>query len=299
MTGPSARRARRTRTAALRPLPRGLPVLLAAFLLAAAGLDDARLDAQVIDPSYVIHLTPQIEGPNGSVRTVGCFLDIEASGSPLAAWSLGICHDAAVVMPIAAVPGAPLATLKGGAPADFIVVEFDPLIGVEHGLVICFTSCSPLLPPVADLTLLTADYSLGGAPGSTTELATCNTVAVGGNPVPTIVVTQSAGSRIPLQEPCAVTISDPQLRRGDCSPDGSVTISDAIFYLSTLFGPAQPLACADACDSNDDGQLDIADAVRTLTYLFAGGVALPPPFPGCGTDPSSDAIECEVPTPGC
>jgi hypothetical protein len=233
------------------------------------------------------------------VQTVGCFLDVDSFGSPLAGWSLGICHDSAIVMPIAAVPGAPLATLKGGAPADFIVVEFDPLVGVEHGLVICFTSCSPLLPPVADLTLLTADYSLGGAPGSTTELATCNTVAVGGYPVPTIVVTQSAGSRIPLQEPCAVTISDPQFIRGDCSPDGSVTISDAIFYLSTLFGPAQPLACADACDSNDDGQLDIADAVRTLSYLFAGGVQLPPPFPGCGADPSADAIECEAPSPGC
>ena len=44
----------------------------------------------------------------------------------------------------------------------------------------------------------------------------------------------------------------------------------------------------DAADANDDGQVNIADAIALLGHLFGGVPSLPAPFPGCGTDPTGD-----------
>ena len=43
---------------------------------------------------------------------------------------------------------------------------------------------------------------------------------------------------------------------------------------------------------NDDGRVDIADAVVILGYLFGGEEALPGPFGACGSDPTGDALSC-------
>jgi len=82
--------------------------------------------------------------------------------------------------------------------------------------------------------------------------------------------------------------------RGDANEDGSLDISDAIIALSTLFPSTVPPAvdCLDAADSNDDGNFDIADPVALLAGLFGGGSVPPPPFPGCGTDPTADSLGC-------
>ena len=83
-------------------------------------------------------------------------------------------------------------------------------------------------------------------------------------------------------------------RRGDVNDDGQLNIADAIAVLSYLFADAPLPPCPDAADANDDGQLNIADAIATLSYLFAGGT-MPAPSPGCGTDPTpSDLPPCEA-----
>ncbi len=87
-------------------------------------------------------------------------------------------------------------------------------------------------------------------------------------------------------------------RRGDCNNDGGIDISDAVSLLAFLFDPlVTTVACGDACDTNDDGAIDIADAVNALDALFLGGF-IPAPSPGCGTDPSPDGLDCAVYT-GC
>jgi hypothetical protein len=52
------------------------------------------------------------------------------------------------------------------------------------------------------------------------------------------------------------------------------------------------MACKDAADANDDGRLDISDAVFTLEYLFSGTRKPLEPFPDPGTDPTEDALRC-------
>ena len=109
----------------------------------------------------------------------------------------------------------------------------------------------------------------------------------------TIVVTAAAGTRIPIQDPAAVSIVEPNFRRGDCGGDGSVGIADAILQLAILFGPAVPLVCADACDSNDDGSIDASDMIYIFNYQFLEGPAPQAPFPVADLDPTTgDGLGC-------
>lgn len=51
-------------------------------------------------------------------------------------------------------------------------------------------------------------------------------------------------------------------------------------------------SCEDACDTNDDGALDVADGVFLLGALFLpSSPAIPEPFE-CGEDPTPDLLSC-------
>jgi hypothetical protein len=81
--------------------------------------------------------------------------------------------------------------------------------------------------------------------------------------------------------------------RGDTNADGGVDISDGVFTLNFLFQGGPAPACDDAVDANDDGTGDLSDAVYEFNYLFLGGPQMPPPFPGCGLDPTdNDPLDC-------
>ena len=81
----------------------------------------------------------------------------------------------------------------------------------------------------------------------------------------------------------------PLFRRGDTNDDGAIDISDAIYVLNALFVQGtEPLPCLDAADASDDGVVDLADGIFLLNALFTGGGPIPPPSPGCGLDPTAD-----------
>ncbi len=78
-------------------------------------------------------------------------------------------------------------------------------------------------------------------------------------------------------------------RRGDANDDGAIEIADAIFVLAFLFAHGKAPACFDAADVNDSAGgdaagIDIADAVYLLAYLFGGGAPPAFPFDACGYD---------------
>ncbi len=86
---------------------------------------------------------------------------------------------------------------------------------------------------------------------------------------------------------------DTAFLRGDANGDRSLDIADSIAILQTLFQNRPAPACPDAIDVNDDGGVDISDAVYGLIYLF--GIGRPPPFPGdsiAGFDPTLDRLRC-------
>ncbi|MGE4619959.1 MAG: hypothetical protein AAEJ04_09160 [Planctomycetota bacterium] len=81
--------------------------------------------------------------------------------------------------------------------------------------------------------------------------------------------------------------------RGDCNVDGSQDISDAVQMLEVLFGSSTSYSCADACDFDDGGQVDLADVILLLQVLFQGGSG---GSSICGPDPTSDSLGCEQAT---
>lgn len=89
-------------------------------------------------------------------------------------------------------------------------------------------------------------------------------------------------------------VADVGFFRGDSNDDGDVDVSDAIFTLGYLFlGDNEP-RCADASDTNDDGILDISDAVAVLQFLFLGSTLPPPSLEGCDADPTADSLPCAL-----
>jgi hypothetical protein len=86
--------------------------------------------------------------------------------------------------------------------------------------------------------------------------------------------------------------SGPVFLRGDTNEDGLVNLTDAVVILSFLFRGAGPLACQDAADTEDNGQVNLTDAVYLLNHLFRGGPSIAPPYPEPGRDTTGDELEC-------
>jgi hypothetical protein len=83
----------------------------------------------------------------------------------------------------------------------------------------------------------------------------------------------------------------PSYTRGNCSIDGLVNISDAVFLFNYLFlGGSEPL-CHAACDTDGNGALNITDGIYLLDYLFQGGKPLPPPT-ACEAILDPGLLEC-------
>jgi hypothetical protein len=86
---------------------------------------------------------------------------------------------------------------------------------------------------------------------------------------------------------------DRSFRRGDVNDDELFDSSDVILILTCAFLGVGCSDCADASDVNDDGEVDVADAIYMINWRFADGAPPPAPFPECGSDPSPDDLgEC-------
>jgi hypothetical protein len=104
---------------------------------------------------------------------------------------------------------------------------------------------------------------------------------------------KSAKTAARCQEP------SPFFRRGFVNNDARDDLSDDVALLGFLFlGNPTELACAKAADNDDNGRLEISDAVRHLNFKFSGGPQPPAPYNACGPDPTPDRLTCER-GPGC
>ncbi len=82
--------------------------------------------------------------------------------------------------------------------------------------------------------------------------------------------------------------------RGDSNDDGSVDVSDAVAVLGYLFQGGTAPYCADAADANDDGSVDIGDSIVILRSLFQGSARIRPPYPRAGYDRTPDELDCDI-----
>jgi hypothetical protein len=81
--------------------------------------------------------------------------------------------------------------------------------------------------------------------------------------------------------------------RGDANGDGALDISDPIITILYMFDVLE-LPCLDAADVDDNGKLNLLDALHSLLVLFVEDFVPPPPppFPEPGTDPTADDLGC-------
>ena len=88
--------------------------------------------------------------------------------------------------------------------------------------------------------------------------------------------------------------------RGGCDGGlGTPQINAAVFGLNFLFGGGEDPPCLEACDTNADGSVNLADMVQTLNFLFGGGVP-PAGWPDANTGACETAIEnCETGLESC
>jgi hypothetical protein len=83
-------------------------------------------------------------------------------------------------------------------------------------------------------------------------------------------------------------------QRGDANDDGSVDIGDALFTLVYLFELELEPDCLDAVDVDNSEIINLSDVIYTLNYLFTGGPSPPSPGPAiCGEDPAGESLGCE------
>lgn len=80
--------------------------------------------------------------------------------------------------------------------------------------------------------------------------------------------------------------------RGDVDGDETVELDDALDVLAITAWSGTHPRCEDAADANDDGGVDLLDAVQMLQYVFVRATAMPAPASGCGEDPTYDGLGC-------
>ena len=168
-------------------------------------------------------------------------------------------------------------------------------------------------PPFAGQTLPTTsvplrvgsiDYTVDADAACDTSLAVDFCDGVDGNgtvPLYNNVVIDFASIQNYLRIGTSVCVSAEEIfQRGDCNSDDKVDLADAAATLASQF-LGYAILCADACDSNDDGHVNMADSVTTLNWLFMFGDEPPSPGPyNDGPDPSSDGLpECDSDDTAC
>ena len=89
-----------------------------------------------------------------------------------------------------------------------------------------------------------------------------------------------------------VNVGGKDFIRGDTNSDGEVNIADAINLLFWLFKGQGTIACRDSADANDDGKIDITDTKYILDFLFREGALPKAPYPEKDYDKTPDEILC-------
>ncbi|MGE4631813.1 MAG: IPT/TIG domain-containing protein, partial [Planctomycetota bacterium] len=161
------------------------------------------------------------------------------------------------------------------------------------GVVLDFTGQEVVLPSPQSI-LANASYMVQPSVLIGAQLAVAPVDGIGSpSPTENLLVDPTGVAVPPLLEGGLITVSDTAFLRGDGNLDQELNVADAVFCLNYLFnnGVAE---CLDAIDVNDDGATNIADAVALLDFLFSNGSPPPPPFPNPGSDPTADGLDCNI-----
>ena len=289
--------------------PRTWPLAAAVLSALAASLGAQELsaprDLRVHQVAYDLDSAVRVRWERaGTYDTVLAYVDGEATGVEVDGALLEI------VVPVSAGEHAiGVQGVSGSATSEVASVQFDvlaetPVPDPVRGISCTFDREIGLFhfrwQPGAD-TWVEGEIRFPGTtaittvPEGTTEI---DVAPADGGDVALVAFRNDAGY---FSEPEIVVCNEilPAFIRGDCDLSGRVEFVDALVELNVLFLEAPRWKCDDACDANDDGDLDLTDPITVLQYLFLEGP--PPPFPGperCDIDPTIDFLGGRCRCPG-
>lgn len=105
----------------------------------------------------------------------------------------------------------------------------------------------------------------------------------------------------PVDAPCPVheilelrfepVVVDTRFQRGNVDGVGELNVADAVFGLNYLFISGDQPPCRAALDTNADGGTNVTDMVHILNHLFLGGAPPAGDYPDCEV---GDPVDCET-----
>lgn len=212
-----------------------------------------------------------------------------ANVQPVQGWSFGVASDPAFVVPEEAdLRQTVTSEFNGGdGPAFLHIAIEEEQTGVVMAVVIDADTADPpeTLPPANAHRLLNIRYGAGpaGSPGEAYPVRYTGTL---GDPPVQVLFVVDGFEVTPATRAGWVSLPGTRYIRGDADENGTLEMTDAINLLGWLFlGGEEPL-CMDAANANGSSDVNIADPVYILQFLYAGGPPPPYPFPECGATPS-------------
>ena len=204
---------------------------------------------------------------------------------------LGVEIDRSLFEPISLTPSEHVLAATGGAGPDLWLVDLgassqDP---VDLSVILDVTGQAGLgAGLVRDLATLTVSVN-PVSQDVETELGFVSN----GLSEPTVTVTGALQVLVSHDVTPVQVVVPTRFVRGDVNENGSVNIGDAVVLLRRMFGLDPNGGCMAASDTDADGELDISDAIRLVTYLFSGGLAPSAPYPNCGIGSDPLAVPCD------
>jgi len=84
-----------------------------------------------------------------------------------------------------------------------------------------------------------------------------------------------------------------EFNRADADGNGKHNVLDVVLIVRMILGDLTfRYDCQDILDANDDGELNITDALSVVEWVFKDGPDLPAPFRACARDSTDDALDC-------
>lgn len=262
------------------------------------------------------------EGPVGGVASTMLHInspDVNADGVPDAVqgFSLGFAYNCDEV---AAVEGLDVTgTILEAVGAEYVGMHADNAADDGDGCSLVIGVLLDAVPPFGGQVIpgLPSPQALGRLSFQLLDTVECGAQIVvsaqdgvngrGEVPVRNLVSIANYAVCATVRDICLTSTAEERFYRGDCNFDWEnctgepVNIADAAAVVSFLFQESifkfDP-PCLDACDAQDDGRVDLADAISILMYLFQPGAPFPPaPGPGLdggppGVDPTEDPLDC-------
>ncbi len=248
----------------------------------------------VQDPLFSMHLTDQLVQPGDSEVW---FPVIATTNEPIQGFQTMMTYDSDFLQFVRS--DFSLGAVAAARITPDLSVTVDQGTHVEIGVV--FETREPFdgtrLPPGRDVSLVHAVFDIAeDAPaGQSTTLALVNDPKI--SRINNIFIVDGQ-KRVPALKSAEVMIlgdGPPFLKRflrGDFDGDLQLDIADPIATLNFLFvANAEDPPCRDSVDFDDGGQVDISDPIASLNFLFVGGPPPLPPYPSPGFDPSPDEFD--------